>query len=68
MPLVKKLIRVGKSSRAVIIPSEWLDYYEKQGLTVEAILMELNGEIKIRIPTEAEGKLINEADTKEGGD
>ena len=69
MPLIKKLIRLGKSSRAVVIPSEWLEYYRKQGLSIEAILMEINGEITIRIPTEAEGELINveEPRTKEVG-
>ena len=69
MPLIKKLIKLGKSSRAVVIPAEWLEYYRKQGLSIEAILMEINGEIKIRIPTEAEGKLINveEPRTKEVG-
>lgn len=56
MPLVKKLIRIGKSSRAVIIPSEWLEYYEKQGLSIEQVLMELNGKIIMRIPTAAEEK------------
>ena len=63
MPLIKKLIKLGKSSRAVVIPSEWLEYYKKQGLSIEAILMEINGEIIMRIPTEAEGKLINVKDT-----
>jgi len=68
VPLIKKLIKLGKSSRAVVIPAEWLEYYRKQGLTVEAILMEINGEIILRMPTGAEGKLINEADTEKGGD
>jgi len=60
MPLIKKLIRLGKSSRAVVIPAEWLEYYEKQGLSIESILMELNGELTMRIPTEAEGKLMTD--------
>ena len=55
MPLVKRLIRLG-SSRALIIPWEWLEYYEKLGLSVEEVLLELNGEITMRIPTEAERK------------
>lgn len=62
MPLIKKLIKIGKSSRAVIIPSEWLDYYEKQGLSIDEVLMELNGEVTVRIPTEADGKMF----TREG--
>ena len=69
MPLIKKLIKLGKSSRAVVIPSEWLEYYKKQGLSIEAILMEINGEIIMRIPTEAERKLMNveEPRTREAG-
>jgi len=63
MPLFKKLIKLGKSSRAVVIPSEWLEYYRKRGLSIEAVLMEINGEIVMRIPTEAEGRLINVEDT-----
>jgi len=63
MPLIKKLIKLGKSSRAVVIPSEWLEYYRKQGLSVEAVLMEINGEIVLRIPNEAEERLINVEDT-----
>jgi len=62
MPLIKKLIRIGKSSRAVIIPSEWLEYYEKQGLSIEQVLMELNGEITMRVPTEAEEKSFAKED------
>ena len=63
MPLIKKLIRLGKSSRAVVIPAEWLEYYEKQGLSNESILMELNGEITMRIPTKSEWKVINAENT-----
>lgn len=65
MPLIKKLIRLGKSSRAVVIPAEWLEYYRKQGLTVEAILMEIDGEIIMRMPTEAEAELIEESTDRE---
>jgi len=62
MPLIKKLITIGKCSRAVIIPSEWLQYYEKQGLSIDEVLMELNGEITLRVPTEAERKLFIRGD------
>lgn len=63
MPLVKKLITVGKCSRAIIIPAEWLNYYERQGLSIESMLMEVDGEITIRVPTEAESKsFAKEAD------
>jgi len=56
MPLVKKLITIGRCSRAIIIPAEWLSYYERQGLSIENLLMELDGEITIRVPTEAESQ------------
>lgn len=68
MPLIKKLIRLGKSSRAVVIPADWLEYYRKQGLSIDAIFMEIDGEITMRMPTEAEEKLIKEADMDKGGD
>lgn len=55
MPLVKKLIRLGKS-RAIIIPAEWLSYYERQGLSIESMLLELDGEITLRVPTKAESQ------------
>ena len=43
MPLLKKLIKLG-SSRAVVIPSGWLDYYEQNlGHTIENVLMTVKG-------------------------
>jgi len=52
MPLVKKLIKVG-NSRAVVIPPDWLKFYEqKTGIPIEEVLMELNGEITIYVRSE----------------
>ena len=49
MPLKRKLIKVG-NSRAVIIPSDWIRYYEeKYGRPVITILMELNNDITITV-------------------
>lgn len=52
MPLIRKLIRVG-NSRAVVIPPDWLKYYEgKNGRPIENVLMELNDVITIAIHEE----------------
>jgi len=49
MPLKRKLIKVG-NSRAVVIPPDWLRYYEdKTGQPVEEILMELNNAITLTV-------------------
>ena len=57
MPLKRKLIKVG-NSRAVVIPPDWLRYYEdKTGQPVEEILMELNNAITLTVeetPTKTE--------------
>ena len=54
MPLVKRLINLGKTSRAVVIPADWLEYYENQGIATDFILMEINDVITLRIPSENE--------------
>ncbi len=49
MPLKRKLIKVG-NSRAVVIPPDWLRYYEdKTGQPIEEILMELNNVITLTV-------------------
>lgn len=49
MPLKRKLIKVG-NSRAVVIPPDWLKYYEdKTGQPIEEILMELNNVITLTV-------------------
>ena len=49
IPLKRKLIKVG-NSRAVVIPPDWLRYYEdKTGQPVEEILMELNNAITLTV-------------------
>ncbi len=48
MPIVRKIIEAGKTSRAVIIPKSWLEFYEKKsGQPIEEVTMEVNGVIKI---------------------
>jgi hypothetical protein len=48
MPLIRKIIDAGKTSRAVIIPSSWLRFYEEQeGKPIEFVAMEVNRILKI---------------------
>lgn len=53
MPLLKKLIKTGHS-RAIVIPKEWLKYYEdKADRKLEVLLMEIS-ESKITLYAEVE--------------
>jgi antitoxin component of MazEF toxin-antitoxin module len=48
MPMIRKLIKVG-DSRVVSIPRDWLNYYKKTtGKEIEEVLLEVNGEIKVK--------------------
>jgi hypothetical protein len=48
MPLIRKIIDAGKTSRAVIIPKSWLEFYEKEeGKPIEFVAMEVNRILKI---------------------
>jgi hypothetical protein len=54
MPLERRLIKVG-DSRAVILPADWLKYYEsKLGRPIETLLMEINDTITIRVEENGE--------------
>jgi hypothetical protein len=45
---VRKIIPVGKTSRAVIIPKSWLEYYEeKEGKPISTVAIEVNRVLKI---------------------
>lgn len=44
MPLIRKIIDVGKTSRAVIIPKSWLKYYERElGHEIIEVYIETDG-------------------------
>lgn len=48
MPIIRKIIDVGKTSKAVILPKSWLDYYEKEkGKSIEEVTIEVNEILKI---------------------
>jgi hypothetical protein len=58
MPLVRKVIKVG-SSKAVTLPRDWIEYYEKKlGRPIEEVLIEVDEVLKIApfIPEEADNK------------
>ena len=48
MPIIRKLIDVGRS-KAVTIPKSWLEYSEKEaGKQIEALAMEINKVLTIK--------------------
>ena len=48
MPLVRKIIEVGKTSKGLILPKSWLDLLEKKHGKVEAVTMEVDGQLVIK--------------------
>jgi antitoxin component of MazEF toxin-antitoxin module len=47
IPLVRKIIEVG-NSKAVTIPKDWLEYYEKEyGRPIEEVAIEVDEVLKI---------------------
>lgn len=66
MPLLKKLISLGKTSKAVVIPNDWLDYYEKQGISTKLVVMEIDNVITIRVPRDNEAANLSIASDQEG--
>jgi antitoxin component of MazEF toxin-antitoxin module len=49
MPIVRKIIPVGKTSKAVIIPKSWLELYEREtGQQIREVKVEVNKILKIQ--------------------
>jgi hypothetical protein len=49
MPLIRRIVPYGKTSRGVILPKSWLRYYEKQnGQTIREVAVEVNGKLTIQ--------------------
>lgn len=43
MPIIRKIISIGKTSKVVIIPKGWLEYYERnEGQNIETVAIEVN--------------------------
>lgn len=47
MPLVRKIIAFGNSSKGIILPKSWLDFLENEYGKIEAVTMEVNGKLII---------------------
>ena len=48
MPIIRKVIKVGETSKAVIIPKSWFEFYEKEsGQKINEVSIEVNRELKI---------------------
>ena len=49
MPIKKSVITLGKYSKAVTLPKSWLELYEKElGHQIKEVLIEVDGELKIK--------------------
>ena len=49
MPLIRKIINAGRTSRAVILPKSWLKFLEEQyGVPIDRVTIEVNKVLKIR--------------------
>jgi antitoxin component of MazEF toxin-antitoxin module len=48
MPLVRKIIEIGKTSKGIILPKSWLDFLEAKHGKVEAVTMEVDGQLTIK--------------------
>jgi len=47
MPIIRKIFKIG-SSKAVCLPKDWIEYYEKEtGTRIEAVAIEVNRILKI---------------------
>lgn len=67
MPLKRNVIKVG-NSRAVVIPADWLTYYEgkRGGVPIDTLLMEVNNIIIIKVddtpPLKEDGNGVSRGD------
>jgi antitoxin component of MazEF toxin-antitoxin module len=47
VPIIRKIIDIGKTSKGVIIPKSWLNYLEYEHGKIETVSIEVNGKITI---------------------
>jgi hypothetical protein len=48
MPIIRKLISFGNSSKGIILPKSWLAYYERRsGRKIREVAVEVNGKLTI---------------------
>jgi hypothetical protein len=63
IPLIRKIIDIGKTSKGVILPKSWLENFEREtGKIIEHVTVEVNGILTIRpiIPKKSNTKPIIE--------
>jgi hypothetical protein len=49
MPLIRKIVPCGKTSKGIILPKSWLIFYERQsGHHIKEVSIEVNGKLTIR--------------------
>ena len=48
MPLMRRIVPYGKTSRGVILPKSWLTLIEKEHGKIDAVSMEVNDSLTIR--------------------
>jgi antitoxin component of MazEF toxin-antitoxin module len=64
LPIIRKVIPIGKTSKAVIIPKSWLQFFEQEsGQPIENVAIEVNRILKIT-PILQRRKEIPEASEK----
>ena len=48
MPIIRRVIKFGRTSRGIILPKSWLKFYEdKKGFRIDSVAIEVNGVLKI---------------------
>ncbi len=48
MPLIRKIIDVGKTSKGVILPKSWLKLIEREHGIIKTVSIEVNGKLIIQ--------------------
>lgn len=49
MPITRKIINFGKTSKGIILPKSWLKYYEEQAdQKIESVAIEVNKVLTIK--------------------
>jgi hypothetical protein len=49
MPIIRKIVQCGKTSKGIILPKSWLELIERQtGETVKEVTIEVNGKLIIQ--------------------
>jgi hypothetical protein len=49
MPIIKKIINIGKTSQGIILPKGWLNFQEQENNSkITEVSMDVNGAITIR--------------------